>query len=187
MGPFVAIRLRPTSPASGPTVAGSPQAARSSRCSDGDRKPGIVRPRSFARRLPDVRRFQFRDEDAHDHCNSCRRDRRRLLTTASSATALTAVSGPARPYLSFAADRPLITHGVQSGDVSTDSGVIWARADRPSRMLVEISTTDSFKEIRQGAFVDALPERFHRKGADRRPAGGAGDFLPHPLSGFWRR
>jgi alkaline phosphatase D len=87
-----------------------------------------------------------------------RMTRRRLLTTASSATALTAISGLARPYLSFAADRPLITHGVQSGDVSTDSGVIWARADRPSRMLVEISTTDSFKEIHQGAFVDALPE-----------------------------
>jgi alkaline phosphatase D len=84
--------------------------------------------------------------------------RRRVLSAAASATALTAVSGIARPYLSFAADRPAITHGVQSGDVSVDSGVIWARADRPSRMLVEISTTDSFKEIHQGAFVDALPE-----------------------------
>lgn len=84
--------------------------------------------------------------------------RRRLLSTAASATALTAASGIARPYLSFAADRPVITHGVQSGDVSVDSAVVWARADRPSRMLVEISTTDSFKDIRQGAYVDALPE-----------------------------
>jgi len=84
--------------------------------------------------------------------------RRLLLSTAGSAAALTAASGIARPYLSFAADRPVITHGVQSGDVSVDSGVIWARADRPSRMLVEISTTESFKDIRQGAYVDALPE-----------------------------
>src|SRR5215469_7244 len=83
--------------------------------------------------------------------------RRRLLTTSASA-ALTAVSTIARPYLSFAAGRPAITHGVQSGDVSVDSAVVWARADRPSRMQVEISTTDSFKVIHQGAYVDALPE-----------------------------
>src|SRR5215471_11210352 len=83
--------------------------------------------------------------------------RRRLLTTSASA-ALTAVSPIARPYLSFAADRPTITHGVQSGDVSVDSAVVWARADRPSRMQVEISTTDSFNVIHRGAYVDALPE-----------------------------
>ena len=80
--------------------------------------------------------------------------RRRLLTTATSLAAATL----ARPYLSRAADRPLITHGVQSGDVSVDSAVLWARADRPSRMRVEIATTDSFKDIRHGVFVDALPE-----------------------------
>src|SRR5262249_38491993 len=80
--------------------------------------------------------------------------RRRLLTTATSLAAATL----ARPYLSRAADRPLISHGLQSGDVSVDSAVLWARADRPSRMKVEIATTDSFKAIRHGAFVDALPE-----------------------------
>lgn len=84
--------------------------------------------------------------------------RRRLLTTAASATAFTALSGIARPYLSRAADRPQISHGVQSGDVSVDSGIVWARADRPSRMLVEVATTDSFKDIRRSLFVDALPE-----------------------------
>jgi alkaline phosphatase D len=64
----------------------------------------------------------------------------------------------AKPFPSRAADRPLITHGVQSGDVSADSGIVWARSDRPARMLVEIATTDSFKNVRHGAFVDALPE-----------------------------
>ena len=49
--------------------------------------------------------------------------RRRLLATGAATTLLTAAGGIARPYLSRAADRPLITHGVQSGDVSTDSGV----------------------------------------------------------------
>jgi len=83
--------------------------------------------------------------------------RRRFLETSGAATVLTAIGGIARPFISRANDRPLITHGLQSGDVSIDSGVIWARADRPSRMLVEIATTDGFKDIRNAAFVDALP------------------------------
>jgi alkaline phosphatase D len=81
--------------------------------------------------------------------------RRRLLATAGSAAMIGSI---ARPYLSRAADRPVITHGIQSGDVTVDSGMVWARADRPARMLVEASTTDSFKNILGGVFVDALPE-----------------------------
>src|SRR5215813_10210644 len=84
--------------------------------------------------------------------------RRRLLATAAASTAISAIGGIAHPYLSRAADRPLITHGVQSGDVSVDAGMVWARADRPSRMLVEVATTDSFRDIRRSVFVDALPE-----------------------------
>ncbi len=72
--------------------------------------------------------------------------------------AIAALGGVAKPGISRAADRPQITHGVQSGDVSLNSGMIWARADRPARMLVEVSTTPSFKTIRDGFFVDALPE-----------------------------
>ena len=52
------------------------------------------------------------------------------------------------PYLSRAADRPLVTHGVQSGDVGADGGVVWARADRPSQMMVEVATTESFGNAR---------------------------------------
>ena len=52
------------------------------------------------------------------------------------------------PYLSRAADRPRITHGVQSGDVGADGGVVWARADRPSQMMVEVATTESFANAR---------------------------------------
>src|SRR5260370_21300492 len=84
--------------------------------------------------------------------------RRRFLTTAASSAAITAVGGIARPGISRAADRPLITHGIQSGDVSIDSGMVWARADRPARMLVEVATSDSFKNIRSAVYVDALPE-----------------------------
>src|SRR5262249_13904380 len=78
----------------------------------------------------------------------------RLLATAAAAAA----GGIARPYLSRAADRPLVTHGVQSGDVSTDSAVVWARADRPARMLAEVATSDSVKTVHRAAFRDARPE-----------------------------
>src|SRR5882724_1690422 len=47
---------------------------------------------------------------------------------------------------------------VGSADVSLDSGMVWARADRPSRITIEVATTDSFKTIHGGVYVDALPE-----------------------------
>jgi alkaline phosphatase D len=84
--------------------------------------------------------------------------RRRFVTTAVAASGLSLAGGLARPFVSRADDRPVITHGLQSGDVSVDSGVVWARTDRPARMQIEIATTDSFKDVRQGVFVDALPE-----------------------------
>jgi alkaline phosphatase D len=62
------------------------------------------------------------------------------------------------PAISRAADCPSITHGLQSGDVNADSGMVWARVSRPSRVRVEFSTTDSFKEVLGGVFADALPE-----------------------------
>ncbi|HEY1475395.1 MAG TPA: alkaline phosphatase D family protein [Pseudolabrys sp.] len=84
--------------------------------------------------------------------------RRRFLTTIASAAAGTALGGLAAPAFSRLAERPVITHGVQSGDVSAESGIVWARADRPARMLIETATTESFKDIRNAAYVDALPE-----------------------------
>jgi alkaline phosphatase D len=84
--------------------------------------------------------------------------RRRFIAGFVSTAALTWTGGIAKPYLSRATDRPLITHGLQSGDIGVDSGVVWARSDRPARMQIEIATTDSFKDIRGGAFVDALPD-----------------------------
>ena len=89
---------------------------------------------------------------------SNRMSRRRFLAMSTAAMGIGAVGGISRPNLSRAADRPIITHGLQSGDVSIDAGVVWARADRPSRMQIEIATTDSFKDIHRGAYVDALPE-----------------------------
>src|SRR5262245_51334978 len=84
--------------------------------------------------------------------------RRRLVTTLASATATTAIDGLMAPAFSRLSQRPTITHGVQSGDVSVDSGMVWARADRPARMLIEAATTDSFRDIIYTSFADALPE-----------------------------
>ena len=83
-------------------------------------------------------------------------NRRRLL--AGTAALASTPGGVFMPYLSRAADRPVAPSGVQSGDVSADSGVVWGRADRPSRMRIEIATSDSFKDVINGVFVDALPE-----------------------------
>src|SRR6185312_13903402 len=47
------------------------------------------------------------------------------------------------------AGRPVLTHGVQSGDVTADSALVWTRADRPGRMLVEVSRRPDFRGARQ--------------------------------------
>ena len=80
--------------------------------------------------------------------------RRRFLTTTGGA----AIGALAMPYLSRAADRPVVTSGVQSGDIGADSGMVWARADRPSQMLVEVATSESFADARSLPPLAALPE-----------------------------
>src|SRR5450432_3175847 len=84
--------------------------------------------------------------------------RRHLLARSASTLALAGLGSIARPYLSRAADRPRITCGVQSGDVSGGSAVVWARADRPARMRVEYSTLESFKTIIRSASAEASPD-----------------------------
>ena len=46
-------------------------------------------------------------------------------------------------------NRPQLTHGVAAGDVRADGGLIWTRADRPSRMIVETSADPSFRKVRR--------------------------------------
>ncbi len=45
--------------------------------------------------------------------------------------------------------RPALTHGIQAGDVDTSSAVLWARADRPSRLVAEISLDPHFRRSRR--------------------------------------
>lgn len=76
---------------------------------------------------------------------------RRGLLRAAAAAALAA------PALSRAADRPRASLGVQSGDVGARSAIVWTRSDRPARALVEVSTTESFRDILSTSRVDLLP------------------------------
>lgn len=67
------------------------------------------------------------------------------------------VASLAMPAISRAASRPIFSHGVQSGDVTTNSGMIWTRTDRPARVMMEVSTTESFANARQLAPLTAMP------------------------------
>jgi len=63
---------------------------------------------------------------------------RRGFLASAGAAGLVAASGLAMPFYSRAGTRPAFTHGVQSGDVYGGSGMIWARADRPSRVIGDL-------------------------------------------------
>lgn len=80
---------------------------------------------------------------------------RRTLFKAGLTGAGALAAGLLVPTTAFAAtplvrrDRPVLTHGVSSGDVTTDSGIVWTRADQPSRLVVEVSRDPSFRHARR--------------------------------------
>jgi alkaline phosphatase D len=82
------------------------------------------------------------------------RPTRRGLLKAGLAGAGALAAGALAPARAFAApallrpDRPVLTHGVQSGDVTPDSAIVWTRADRPSRLVVEVARDESFRHAR---------------------------------------
>lgn len=82
------------------------------------------------------------------------RPSRRLVLAG--AGALAAAPAFPRPALSLANRRPQIPYGVQSGDVAADRAIVWSRADRSATMVVEWSTTESFKNARRVVGPDAL-------------------------------
>lgn len=75
---------------------------------------------------------------------------RRHFTASALAAGLPAIAGslPSRAWARAARQSagPSVTSGVASGDVAGNSAVIWARADRDSRMLVEWATAESFRD-----------------------------------------
>lgn len=54
--------------------------------------------------------------------------------------------------------RPSAPYGVAAGDVSGSRAVVWSRCDRPARLVVEYSTTETFADPRRVAGPAAMPE-----------------------------
>lgn len=81
---------------------------------------------------------------------------RRAFLRRSMAAAGGAFGGPA--IARAQGSRPAITHGVAAGDVAGGRAIVWSRADRPSRMVVEWSTTESFADARRVAGPAATAE-----------------------------
>ncbi len=117
---------------------------------------------------------------------------------ASAALTLPTAAGAAPAFA--LSGRPEAGWGVQAGDVGCDSGLVWVRSDRPARMVVETSATESFRNPRRwrgpllGADTDftgttrlrlPCPARRPRRPAPDRPAGHR--HLPYGLRQAARR
>lgn len=76
-------------------------------------------------------------------------DRRGVLrgSLAASAALTLPVVGAAAPAFALSG-RPRAAWGVQVGDVTSSSALVWVRSDRPARMVVETSATESFRRAR---------------------------------------
>jgi alkaline phosphatase D len=93
--------------------------------------------------------------------------RRSLLRTSVGAGAGLAVGGAslhrawaqgAPAVVTSEAMRPKIPSGVMSGDVTADRAIVWAKTDRSARMVVEYSTTESFKDAKRVVGPAALED-----------------------------
>ncbi len=76
------------------------------------------------------------------------RPSRRDLLTGSAAVAVATALG-CRRSAQVQIARPRVTHGVQVGDVDGDTAIVWARCDRPARLLVEWDTSERFAAPRR--------------------------------------
>ncbi|KUL49659.1 alkaline phosphatase [Streptomyces sp. NRRL F-4489] len=80
--------------------------------------------------------------------------RRRLLQGAAAGSAALALPGVAGAGPAVAAPalvrggRPRAAWGVQTGDVTASSGLVWVRSDRPARIMVQTAATESFRNAR---------------------------------------
>jgi alkaline phosphatase D len=93
--------------------------------------------------------------------------RRRLLQGAAvlgAGMGLGALGGPTPAALGtpgLVRPRPEVPWGVQSGDVTARSAVVWSRTDRPARMLVEVAATADFRRPHGRWKVDVGPDTDH--------------------------
>lgn len=81
--------------------------------------------------------------------------RRKLLLAG---TGLAAVSALPRIGPAFAAAAPTQPYGVQSGDVTADSAILWGRSSDAGRMMVEVATHADFSDARRMVGPAALED-----------------------------
>ncbi|GAA1099932.1 alkaline phosphatase D family protein [Nocardiopsis composta] len=74
---------------------------------------------------------------------------RRGLIGLGAAGAGAVLLGGAAPAYAQGRNRPKLTHGIQLGDPRADGAVVWARADRPARMIVEVAGRPDFSDARR--------------------------------------
>ncbi|GHB05175.1 alkaline phosphatase D family protein [Modicisalibacter luteus] len=85
--------------------------------------------------------------------------RRRFLSHSLHAgAAFGAVSLLGAPAIVLAESRrPVITHGIMSGDIQPGRTMVWSRSDRPAQMILELADNPSFKGARRLVGPTALP------------------------------
>jgi alkaline phosphatase D len=103
-------------------------------------------------------------------------DRRTLLRTGLAAAGGVTAGGVLWPDAAPAfvpSGRPSLTHGVQSGEPRATSALVWSRADRPSRLLVEVSRRPDFRSARlvRGPVVTPETDLTGTVALDRLPSG----------------
>jgi alkaline phosphatase D len=59
------------------------------------------------------------------------------------------VFGQAPAIVRSESSRPALPCGVATGDVADGRAIVWSRADRPARMIVEYSASPTFKDLRR--------------------------------------
>ena len=72
-----------------------------------------------------------------------------LLVPVGSALAACGSSNPGSATPSLVRNRPVLTHGVATGEVTSGGALVWARSDRPATMIVETSSSESFDAARK--------------------------------------
>src|SRR5262245_29244532 len=66
--------------------------------------------------------------------------------------------GGAPAVITSDARRPGLPYGVMSGDITSDRAIVWSRADRPARMVLEWATNEGLRDARRVVGPAALAD-----------------------------
>ena len=83
---------------------------------------------------------------------------RRTLALPAAYGGLRALGGGAPAIVRAEATRPAAPYGAAVGDVVPGRAMVWSRADRPARLVVEWDTTEAFRNVRRVTGSAASPD-----------------------------